>query len=429
MGMTAAEKIIARASGLKSVRPGQIVHPKPEIVVVHDGLVVAAKDELDRVGIDRVFDRSKVFFVTDHDVIYTSPLAVARGTKIRQIARAWKIEHFYDVGRGGHGNLLPIEEGFIGPGSFYFDNDRHCTNAGGVGAIAIRAGQEIATVVATGTLWTKVPATIRLTLKGTVQPGVHGRDIGFRIVQELGRRGIDLDYRILELAGDLDQFDLDARVALCSSPTEMRAIGVFVPPSERIITQARAKRGIPFVPEYSDQDAVFEHDLTMDIGDIEPQVVLTGGVDRGVNIADMAGKKIDHAFIGSCSSGMYDDLAAAAEVLRGRRVADGVRLFVVPGSEVALKRMQRDGLMDVFIEAGAMVMPAGCGLCSSGKMGPVHSGEISISTAAANEYGRFGAKDAELYLASPATVAASAVSGRISDPRDYQVSGRREATQ
>ncbi len=423
MGMTATEKILARASRREQVRPGDIVFPQPDLVIVHDGLVVSSKDELDAVGIDRVFDTNRIYFVTDHDVVYTSPRAVERGTKIRKIVKEWGIKHFFDVGQGGHGHIFPIQSGVVNPGTFYFDNDRHCTNAGGIGAVGFRVGTEIATVLATGTLWTKVPPTIRLTLKGRVKPGVFGRDVGFRIVQDLAKRGVDLDYRVLELAGDLDQFDLGERIALCSSPTEMRAIGVFIPPSAQVIADAKARAKRPFEPVFSDADAGYEMDLTLDLSEIEPQVVLTGGVENGVDIAAKAGTPINHAFIGSCASGMYEDLVAAAKILRGRRIGPGVRLFVVPGSELNTRRMQTDGLMQVFVEAGAMVMPAGCGICSSGKMGPVHSGEVSISTAADNVVGRFGAKDAELFLASPATVAASAVTGVVTDPRDFQAFG------
>ncbi len=427
MGMTATEKILARASRQEHVRPGDIVFPQPDLVIVHDGLVVSSKDELDAVGIDRVFDTNRIYFVTDHDVVYTSPRAVERGTKIRKIVKEWGIKHFFDVGQGGHGHIFPIQSGVVNPGTFYFDNDRHCTNAGGIGAVGFRVGTEIATVLATGTLWTKVPPTIRLTLKGKVKPGVFGRDVGFRIVQDLAKRGVDLDYRVLELAGDLDQFDLGERIALCSSPTEMRAIGVFIPPSAQVITDARARARRPFEAVFSDADAAYEMDLTLDLSEIEPQVVLTGGVENGVDVAAKAGTPINHAFIGSCASGMYEDLVAAAKILRGRRIAPGVRLFVVPGSELNTRRMQTDGLMQVFVEAGAMVMPAGCGICSSGKMGPVHSGEVSISTAADNVVGRFGAKDAELFLASPATVAASAVTGVVTDPRDFQAFAREGA--
>jgi 3-isopropylmalate/(R)-2-methylmalate dehydratase large subunit len=199
----------------------------------------------------------------------------------------------------------------------------------------------------------------------------------------------------------------------------MRAIGVFFPPSAAIVEAARARAQRPFTPVYPDSDAQYEAAVEMDVSGLEPQVALPGGPHKAVDLAQVAGTRIDHAFIGSCGSGMYEDLVAAGDILRGRRLAPGVRLIVTPGSEDTTRRMRREGLFDVFQDAGALVMPAGCGVCASGRTGLVHSGEISISSAVANGAGRFGAKDAKLYLGSPATVAASAVSGRITDPREF----------
>ena len=175
MGMTAVEKILARVSGQKTVRPGDIIFPDPDIVIVHDGLVAAAKQELDELGIDEVFDPDRIYFVTDHDVIYTNPRAAERGYKNRLAAKAWGIKNFYDAGKGGQGHIFPLQRGIVVPGFFFFDNDRHCTNVGAVGAVAFRAGHEISTVLATGTLWTQVPKTVRLSFKGKLQPGVHRR--------------------------------------------------------------------------------------------------------------------------------------------------------------------------------------------------------------------------------------------------------------
>ena len=222
---------------------------------------------------------------------------------------------------------------------------------------------------------------------------------------------------MLEYAGELDQFGLAARAALCSSPTEMRAYGVFFPPSAAILAHATAVAQRPFTPVYPDADARYETDLELDVSALEPQVALPGGVHHAVNLSQAAGKRIDHAFIGSCGSGLYDDLLDAAAVLKGRQIAPGVRLFIAPGSEASAKRMAREGLMQIFVEAGAVLLPAGCGPCNDAVVGPLHSGEVSISTAANNNAGRFGAKDAELYLGSPATVAASAVAGKITDSR------------
>jgi len=329
------------------------------------------------------------------------------------------VKNFFDVGRGGHGHIFPMETGMLLPGMFYFDNDRHATNAGAIGAFGFRMGMEISRVLATGTNWVTVPKSVRLTLKGGLVPGVYGRDLGLHIARLLheGKLDFELDYRVLEYAGDLDQFDLATRAALCSSPTEMRAYGVFFPPSEQILAFARERAQRPFTPAYPDADAEYENTATLDIGTLEPQVALPGGVHRAVDIGEISGQAVDHAFIGSCGSGMYEDFAIAARILKNKQVAPNVRMFIAPGSEQSTKRLAADGLLNIFIEAGAILLPAGCGPCNDAVVGPLHSGEVSISTAANNNAGRFGARDAQLYLGSPATVAASALAGKIADAR------------
>jgi len=419
MGMTAVEKVLAAKSGRASVKPGDVVSPDPDFIMIHDGVVMGAKRELDALGIHALARPDKVLMVTDHDVIYGSARAAERGAFNRKAAAAWGVKNFFDVGRGGHGHIVPMESGLLLPGMFYFDNDRHATNAGAMGAFGFRIGTEITRVLATGTNWVMVPKTVRLTLKGRLQPGVYARDIGFHFAAMLkqGRLQADLDYRVLEYAGDLDQFGLAERAALCSTPTEIRAYGVFVPPSQAILEHAREKGQRPFTPVYSDADARFDADLTLDISQLEPQVSLPGSVENAVNISEIAGTPVDHAFIGSCGSGMWEDLVAAANILRGRRLAPSVRLFVAPGSEATNRRLAAEGLLGVFIEAGAVMLPPGCGPCNDAVIGPVHAGEVSISTATNNNAGRFGAREAKLYLGSPATVAASAVAGKITDAR------------
>jgi len=419
MGMTAVEKVLAAKSGRSAVKPGDVVSPDPDFIMIHDGVVMAAKRELDALGITRLATPEKVMMVTDHDVIYGSARAAERGAFNRKAAAQWGVKNFFDVGRGGHGHIFPMENGMLLPGMFYFDNDRHATNAGAIGAFGFRMGTEISRVLATGTNWVMVPKTVRLTLKGKLQPGVHARDVGFHFAALLkqGALSADLDYRVLEYAGDLDQFDLASRAALCSTPTEIRAYGVFVPPSEAILDHAKARGQRPFTPVYSDADAHYDADLTLDISKLEPQVSLPGSVENAVDVSKVEGTVIDHAFIGSCGSGMWEDLVTAASILRGRRLAPNVRLFVAPGSEATNRRLASEGLLGVFIEAGAVMLPPGCGPCNDAVIGPVHSGEVSMSTATNNNAGRFGAKDAKLYLGSPATVAASAVAGKITDAR------------
>jgi 3-isopropylmalate/(R)-2-methylmalate dehydratase large subunit len=420
MGMTAVEKTLAAKSGRASVAPGDVVYPDPDFIMIHDGVVMGAARELDALGINRLAAPDKVVMVTDHDVIYGSARAAERGAFNRQAARRWGVKNFFDVGRGGHGHIFPMESGMLLPGMFYFDNDRHSTNAGAIGAFGFRMGTEISRVLATGTNWVIVPSTVRLTIKGTLEAGVHARDIGFRLAMllEKGILAADLDYRVLEYAGDLDQFDLAARAALCSSPTEVRAYGVFVPPSQAVLEHARVKAQHPFTPVFADADAQYEADLALEVSTLEPQVALPGGVQNAVDVREAAGTKIDHVFLGSCGSGMYDDMQTAASLLKGRRIAPHVRMFIAPGSEESTLRMAREGLLEIFIDAGAVMLPAGCGPCNDAVVGPVHSGEVSISTATNNNFGRFGAKDAQLYLGSPATVTASAIAGKIVDPRD-----------
>jgi 3-isopropylmalate/(R)-2-methylmalate dehydratase large subunit len=419
MGMTAFEKVMARASGRDMVRAGEVVYPYADLMFMHDGQVEATKKDLDEIGIDRLWDPSKVVFVTDHEVIYTTPRAALRGLRIREAAKAWKVEQFYDVGQGGHGHIFPIENGLVGPGMFIFANDMHCTNFGAVGAIALRAGSEIMSVVATGTLWIKVPSTIRITLKGKLRPGVYGRDVGYKMARMLSEQafGVDPTFRVIELAGDLDQFDLATRIALCNSPTEIGVAHVFIPPNEAIVAESSRAGGRKFKPVYSDADATYEAEGVIDLSELEPQVALPGGPERSVDLATVLGKPINHAFIGSCGSGMYEDLVIAADILRGKRIAGSTRLVIVPGTVETARRIGANGMQSVFQDAGAIILPPGCGPCAGGNLGSLSAGEVSISTAATNGPGRMGAREAEIFLGSPATVAASAVAGCIADAR------------
>jgi 3-isopropylmalate/(R)-2-methylmalate dehydratase large subunit len=419
MGYTAIEKVLARVCGKPGVRAGEVVYPDPDMVMIHDGLVKETKVELDRIGIGHVAAPQKVMMVSDHDVVYGSARAAERGAFNRQAAAQWGVAQFYDAGRGGHGHIFPMEQGQVLPGMFYFDNDTHATNAGAVGAFGLRVGNEISRVLATGTTWVEVPRTVLLELRGALAPGVMARDIGFYLARQVkaGALDIDLDYRVLEYGGDLDAFGFGARVALCSTPTEMRAAGVFVPPSPAMLAYCRRHAQRDFEAVYSDPDAQYESRHAITLADIVPQVALPGNVGNAVDIQEAVGTRVDHAFVGSCGSGTYEDLLCVASLLKGRRVADGVRLFVVPGSERSTRRLAEEGVMQVLLEAGAMLLPAGCGPCNDAVVGPLAPGEASISTATNNNAGRFGPADARLFLGSPATVAASAVAGCIADPR------------
>jgi 3-isopropylmalate/(R)-2-methylmalate dehydratase large subunit len=413
---TAVQKLLARAANKQHAEVGEVIYPIPEMVIIHDGFVEAAYKELSSLGFHVLRHPDKVMFVTDHEVAYTSPAAVARGAAIRDIAKCWKVGHFFDVGRGGHGHLFPLECGMVRPGMFLFAYDMHCTTFGAVGALALGVGPEVVAVLATGSLWTQVPATIRIYLQGRLKKASHARDVGYVLAHGLatGKWGIDYDYRVIEFGGPgAEALDLTARVALVNSVTELGVATVLfsVPPPG---FDRHEDAGI-----LSDPLAQYEGRIEIELHEIEPQVALPGGPENAAPVSSVAGREIQHAYIGSCGSGMYQDFADAAALMRGKRIADGVRMFVVPGSVTTAQRLASEGIAQIFMEAGAMVLPAGCGPCAGGLMGPLGPGEVSISTAATNHTGRFGSPAGEPYLASPLTVAVSALRGRITDPREF----------
>jgi len=412
--MTMIEKMLARASGADAVRAGEVVYPDPELVIIHDGYVESAWKELSGIGYRRITNPERVVFVTDHDVIYTTPRLAERAAANRRIARDWRVGRFFDAGQGGHGHIFPMETGLVRPGMFLFAYDMHCSNFGALGVCALAVGPEIVAVLATGTLLTEVPQTLRLTLSGDWRPGVHPRDLGFRLGQELttGARDAAYDGRVVEFAGPaVGGLSMAARVGLCNTLTEIGAAHTLFPP----MTPA----GAPVLAELeSDPGAVFESEIAIDLDAMTPQVALPGAPENAVNVGEAAGRRIDHAYIGSCGSSMYEDFVAAAAIMRGQRVAAGVRLVLVPGSVGIAQRLAEEGLTRQLTDAGAILLPPGCGPCAGGRSGMLAPGEVSISTAATNHTGRMGAPTSEAYLGSPLTVAASAVAGRIVDPRE-----------
>lgn len=414
MPMTMAEKLLAKAVGRPRVTPGEIITPDPELVILHDGYVETSHRQLSQLGYRRIMNPERVVIITDHNVINTSPRAVEQSRANRKIAAEWKVGHFFDVGRGGHGHIYPIEAGMVRPGMFLIAYDMHCTNFGAIGAFAMRAGPDIPVVLATGTLWTMVPKTLRIDLVGGFRDGVYARDLGFKLSSELtsGRRGVEYDDRVVEF-GDVavETMPLSERIALCNTLTEIGVNNVIFPP----LSGTGADGDLDW--QQSDADAEFEHRLTVDLGDLSPQVALPGAPDRAVDIGSAAGRAIDHAFIGACGSAMYEDFERAAKIIRGQKVAPNVRFFVVPGTIAIAQKMMETGLTGAFMDAGAIFLPAGCGPCAGGVGAPLGPGEVSISTAATNGAGRMGARDAQCYLASPVTVTASAIAGRIADPR------------
>lgn len=413
---TLTEKILSRRIG-RAVAVGEIIFPEPELVVIHDWYAANAGRTLRQFGIEKLYAPEKVMFVTDHEPVAISAESAAKQREIREIARRFAIGNHFDVGRGGHGHLFPVEAGFVKPGMFVEAYDTHVPNYGAVGALGFPMLNEIVEVLALGTVWIRTPATVRVVLTGRLTPGVLIRDFAQSLIADLDADVVN--YTVVEFSGPaLEHVFVDERFTLCNTPIEVGAKSVVVEPDEvvREYLSDRVSGEIELLR--SDPDACFVHTAKYDLGAVEPQVALPPMPDRVVPVSTVAGKRIQHAFVGSCASGSLTDLRETARYLKGRKIDPGVRMFITPGTQVILRTAIAEGLIETFVAAGALLTAPGCGPCATGRVGALGPGEVSINTGTRNDAGRLGARESEIYLASPATVAASAVTGRITDPRE-----------
>ncbi len=415
MGRTISEKILSRVVG-RDVRAGDIVYPEPELVTVHDWYAVNVDAALREFGVERLFDPDRVLVCTDHEPVAVSHEAAARQKKVREIVGKYGITHFFDAGRGGHGHVFPIERGFVRPGMFVEAYDVHVTNFGAVGALGIPLVVEISEVLACGSVWLRAPETVRINLTGALAPGTEIRDVAQKLIADLGAERVD--YAVVEYGGPgLASVDLAGRHTLCNTPIDIGAKSALIEPDRQTFDYLAPRVNRSLAPVASDPTAAFREVLDYDLDVIEPQVAVPPRPDCVVPISEVAGRAVDHAFIGSCAAANLADLRSAADILRGRGVHPTVRLFVTPGTQEVMAAAETEGLLRAFAEAGAMLTAPGCGPCAGGRIGGLADGEVSINTGTRNDYGRLGSSDSEIYLASPASVAASAVTGRITDPR------------
>ena len=413
---TITEKILSRICG-RRVAVGEVVMPEAELITVHDWYTVNAFRTLEEFGVTRLHDPSRVLLVTDHEPLAVSPQAFARQQAVRGIAARFGVAH-RDAGRGGLGHVFPVEEGIVTPGMFVFAYDPHVTNYGAVGALGVAVLTEIPEVLACGSVWLQVPETVRVEITGSLPYGVFARDAAQKLIAS--HDAAIFEDAVVEYGGPgLAGLSIDARHTLCNTPVELGAVSSLVEPDARCLDYVRARASGTMHPALPDADAVYRARLTLDLSDLAPQVALPPTPDNAVDVAEAAGRPIEHAFIGSCASGMLEDLRVAAAVLRGRSIAPGVRMIVTPATQQVAIDAAAEGLTEIFLRAGAMVTAPGCGVCAGGRIAGVASGERSIGTGTRNEPGRLGAHDAVLHIAGPATVAASAVAGAIADPRPY----------
>ncbi|WP_270933144.1 3-isopropylmalate dehydratase large subunit [Falsiroseomonas oryzae] len=415
-GQTIAEKILSRICGRRVVA-GEIVMPEAELVTVHDWYTVNAFRTLEEYGVTRLHDPARVLLVTDHEPLAVSPQAFARQQAVRGIAQRFGVQH-RDSGRGGLGHVFPIEEGIVVPGMFVLAYDPHVTNYGAIGALGVAVLTEIPEVLACGSVWLQVPETLRVDLTGRMPFGVFARDAAQKLIAS--HDAALFEDAVVEFGGPgLAALSLDARQTLCNTPVELGAVSSVVEPDARCLQEVRARAQRPMHAALPDIDARYRARVALDLSALAPQVALPPTPDNVVDVTEVAGKPIQHAFVGSCASGMIEDLRVAAAVLRGRQVAPGVRFIVTPATQNVAAQAAAEGLIETFLRAGGMVTAPGCGVCAGGRIGGVAPGESSIGTGTRNEPGRLGAHEAVLHIAGPATVAASAVTGVITDPRPF----------
>ncbi len=420
--MNITEKILAKASGKKTVHSGEIVDANVDMVMVHDLTGPLAVEAFKKIGVEKVWDNQKVVVILDHQVPAESVKAAELHKTMRQFAKDQKLR-LYDVGKGGICHQVMPEKGHVVPGTVIVGADSHTCTYGAFGAFATGIGStEAAAVFATGKIWLKVPEAIKVNVTGQFQKYVTPKDLILSIIGRIGADGAI--YKSAEFTGPtIKSMSMSGRMTLCNMAVEMGAKNGIIEPDEttRKFLEGRTSKTLPnFDTLKSDKDAVYERTMEFDVTSLEPQIACPSSVDNVKPVSEVGNVPIEQAFIGSCTNGRIEDLRLAAQVLKGKRVKDTVRTLVIPASQEVYRQALNEGLMEIFTDAGAMVCGSACGPCLGGHIGLLAAGEVCVSTSNRNFIGRMGSTQASVYLASPATVAASAVTGKITDPRKLE---------
>ena len=416
--MTVTEKILARASGREKVSPGEIVKARIDVAMMNDITTVLAINSMREMDRQRVWDPDKVIMILDHVAPASSVAAAEVQKTMRKFAEEQGIKGFYEVGEGVCHQIMP-EKGYIYPGEVVAGADSHTCTYGALGAFATGVGSmDMAAVLATGKLWFRVPETMRIEVEGELPKMVTPKDIILNIAGEIGAEGAA--YRAMEFHGpNVREMSIGGRMTLCNMAIEMGGKSGIVEADEKTKAYLEGRTEAPFKAVLSDPDAEYAETISFDVTNLEPKVAAPSSVDNVKSVSELAGKKIDQVFIGSCTNGRLEDLEIAARILKGKQVHSGIRLIVTPASrEVYLEALQA-GLIETFVKAGAIVTNPTCSVCWGGFIGILAAGEVCLSTSNRNFVGRMGSPKAEVYLASPATAAASAIRGVIADPREF----------
>jgi 3-isopropylmalate/(R)-2-methylmalate dehydratase large subunit len=415
--MNILEKILANASGKQQVSPGEIIEANIDAAMIHDLTGPLAIKSFREIGAKKVWDNNKVVIILDHLVPASSIISANLHRIVRNFAEEQNIRNFYDVGRGGVCHQVMPEKGHVRPGEVIVGADSHTCTYGAFGAFATGIGStEMAAVFATGKLWFRVPEVIKVNVTGKLQRMVTPKDVTLNIVGRIGADGAI--YKGLEFCGStIREMSVDGRMVLCNMAVEMGAKAGIIEPDQKTLDYVKARTDKQFKPVKSDPDATYERVVDVNVSALEPQVAVPHSVDNVKPVSDVEDVAVDQAFIGSCTNGRLEDLRSAAQILKGKKIARGVRLVVIPASQEIYLNALNEGLIRTFMDAGATIGNPNCGPCLGGHMGILAEGEACISSSNRNFVGRMGSTKSFVYLASPATVAASAITGKITDPR------------
>lgn len=416
MGMTITEKILAQCSGSKEVKPGEIVIAKIDCVLANDITGAIAIPEMQKMGYNEVFDSEKVVFVMDHFVPNANIKAAEQCKICREFARNTKLKNFYDVGKMGIEHLLLPEKGHVTPGDLVIGGDSHTCTHGAIGAFATGVGStDLAVAMGKGELWLRVPESIKFIYQGGLPQYISGKDL---ILHTIGMIGLDgALYKAMEFTGQtLAELSLDDKFTMCNMAVEAGAKNGIIAPDTETLEYVNSRTKRHFNVYRSDENAEYDRIIEINTASLEPQVALPHLPSNVKNVSELSNIAIDQVVIGSCTNGRISDLRLAANLLSGKKIHPYVRVIVIPGSQEVYRQALKENLIDLFIKAGAAVSTPTCGPCFGGHMGILAKGERCLSTTNRNFAGRMGHQKSEVYLASPAVAAATAIKGYISNP-------------
>ena len=418
MGNTITEKILMAHTDLTDIAPGRLINARVDIALGNDITAPIAIREFRAAGGKKVFDRDKVALVLDHFTPNKDINSAQQCKMVREFAVEHGITHFYEGGQVGVEHVLLPEKGVVLPGDLVIGADSHTCTYGALGAFATGVGStDLAAAMLTGELWFKVPSSIKFVIYGKLPQWVSGKDL---ILNIIGRIGVDgALYQAMEFTGEtIERLPMADRLSMANMAIEAGAKnGIFTPDAiTGEYVKSRAKRPYKFYA--SDADAVYANVIEIDAGQLEPQVAFPHLPSNVKGVSQAGHVKIDQSLIGSCTNGRIEDLRIAAQILKNRKAAPGVRLIVVPATPLIYKQAMQEGLLDIFLDAEAVISPPSCGACLGGHLGILAEGERSVATTNRNFVGRMGHPKSEVYLASPAVAAASAVLGRIASPEE-----------